>query len=323
MEYVFNHAIPSPWFLADLLTVLLSVLVIGFAIRRSRHPEMVVLECLAFVFLYAGLFENFAVVNGWYVYGRSLLMFGDVPLSVPLLEMDVLITGLWLLEKMDIPVWCKPFIVGLFGMLQDLSLDPLSVRQVYALDGVTSGRWTWLLQPGAAGFYNVPVYNFPGWMLIMLYGSCFLLAGREWFKKSGFKPWIGYVYPFAAMLLALIILVTPFSQFLLWLAPFGSKGSNAEWIMLAFHLVFPTLLLLFVWRGRMRRNINFSSDWPLFFVPVLFHLSDILGIAVGGFYNVLWLAVLSSSIHTGLLIWIFLAGRRQPVAPEAALPYSP
>jgi hypothetical protein len=179
MEYIFHHVIPLPWFFADVLTVILTAVVLSFAVRRTRHPEMVLFECLAFVVLYAGLFENFAVVNGWYMYGRSLLMFGDVPLSVPLLEMDVLILGLWLLEKMNMPAWGKPFVLGLFGMLQDLSLDPLAVRQVHSVNSLTSGRWTWLLEEGAVNMYDIPVYNIPGWILMMLYGSVFLLAGRH------------------------------------------------------------------------------------------------------------------------------------------------
>ena len=90
-----------------------------------------------------------------------------------------LLRTFWLLEKMEIPAWCKPFIVGLFGMLQDFSLDPYTVRQVFTVDGLTSGRWTWLAAPpGMVNIYNVPVYNFPGWMLIMLYASVFFLLGR-------------------------------------------------------------------------------------------------------------------------------------------------
>jgi hypothetical protein len=323
MEYVFHSPIPMPWLLADLLTVALSAIIIIFVIRRTRHPGSVILECLAFVMLYAGLFENFAVVQGWYVYGRSLLMFGDVPLSVPLIEMDVLIAGLFLLEKMNLPDWGKPFVIGLFGMLQDLSLDPLAVQQVHTVDGSTTGRWTWVLEPGVTQIYNIPVYNFPGWMLIMLYGSIFLLIGRGIFKRSGYKPWVGWVYPFLAMLLALITMVSPLSQFLLWMAPIGTKGSNAEWIMFAFHLIFPTLLLLFLWRGRMNQRFSFSADWPLFLVPLIFHLADIFWIVAGGFTNVLWLALLATVVHGALLAWIFVLGSRQPVSQDLLSPYSP
>jgi len=103
VQYLFQHSIPVPWLLADILTILISFLVMIFIVRRSKHPVVVLLECFGFIFLYASIYENFAVVQGWYIYGRSLLMIGDVPLSVPLIEMDVLITGLWLLEKNEDP----------------------------------------------------------------------------------------------------------------------------------------------------------------------------------------------------------------------------
>ena len=102
MEYLFDTPIPGPWLLADLLTLLVTVLVVVFIVRKSRHPVAILLESFAFVFLYASVYENFAVVQGWYVYGHSLLTIGDVPLSVPLLEVDVLVTALWLLEKMEV-----------------------------------------------------------------------------------------------------------------------------------------------------------------------------------------------------------------------------
>ena len=310
MQYLFQHPMPVPWLLADILTILVTLLVGMFILQRSKHPVVVLLECFGFVFLYASIYENFAVVQGWYVYGRSLLMFGDVPLSVPLIEMDVLITGLWLLEKMEMPDWCKPFIVGLFGMLQDFSLDPLTVRQVFTVNGVTSGRWTWLLPQAAANIYKVPVYNFPGWMLIMLYASAYYLIGRWWFRRSGYKLMVGYVYPLLATLMALLTMLSPLSQFLLWLAPFFSKGSRAEWAMLAFHLVFPAILLAVFWKGRMKSTLTLKDDWPVFAVVVLFHLSDILFTMVGGFYTILWLVLLASFVHFALLGLIFFSNKR-------------
>ncbi|MFN2299247.1 MAG: hypothetical protein ACK2UB_10385 [Anaerolineales bacterium] len=53
MVYLFHHSIPPPWLGADLLAAALTAVVILFAIRRTLHPGMVVLEGLAFVFLYA------------------------------------------------------------------------------------------------------------------------------------------------------------------------------------------------------------------------------------------------------------------------------
>jgi hypothetical protein len=310
MQYLFGHPMPVPWLLADILTILITLLVVVFIVRKSRHPVAVLLESFAFVFLYASVYENFAVVQGWYVYGRSLLMIGDVPLSVPLIEVDVLVTVLWLLEKMEIPTWCKPFIAGLFGMLQDFSLDPYTVRQVFTVDGSTSGRWSWLLPQGAANIYGVPVYNFPGWMLIMFYASIFILLGRWWYKRSGYKPVVGYVYPFLMIFMALLTMVSPLSQFLLWLAPFFTKGSNSEWIMLAFHLLVPSILLAVLWRGRMKHPVTLKEDLPAFAVIIGFHLADILFTVAGGYYQILWLILLASLVHFGLLGLIYFSGKK-------------
>ena len=271
------------------------------------------------MFLYASVYENFAVVQGWYIYGHSLLRIGDVPLSVPLIEMDVLVTVLWLLEKMNIPTWCKPFIAGLFGMLQDFALDPYATRQIFTVNGLTSGRWSWLLPHGAVNIYGIPVYNFPGWMLIMLYASAYFLVGRWWFRKSGYKPVVGYVYPFIAIFAALLTMVSPLSQFLLWLAPFSTKGGNAEWIMLAFHLILPTILLAVFWRGRMKAPLSWKEDLPVFVVIGGFHLFDVLFTLAGGYNEVLWLVLLTSFVHLALLGWIYFASRKGKASQEAFL----
>jgi hypothetical protein len=316
LKYLFETPIPTPWLLADLLTLLVTLLVIVYIIRKSKHPVAILLESFAFVLLYASVYENFAVVQGWYIYGHALLMVGDVPLSVPLLELDVLITVLWLLEKMEIPSWCKPFIAGLFGTLQDFSLDPYTIRQVFTVNGLTSGRWTWFLPHGAVNIYGVPVYNFPGWTLIMFYAAIFILLGRWWYKRSGYKPLVGYVYPFLMIFLALLAMVSPLSQFLLWLAPIFAKGGNGEWIMLAFHLFFPIFLLAAFWRGRMKFSLSLKEDLPIFIVIGLFHLSDILFTVVGGYKEILWLVLLASAIHWLLLGLIYLAGRKRKVPAE-------
>ena len=320
MQYLFHTPIPAAWLLEDVLTLAITLLIFIFVIQKSKHPVVALLEGFAFVCLYASIYENFAVVQGWYVYGKSLLMIGDVPLSVPLIEMDVVITTLWLLEKMGIPNWCKPFIVGFFGMLQDLSMDPVAVRQVFTVQNVTSGRWSWILQAGMVNIYNIPVYNFSGWMLILGYATIFILTGRWWFKRSGYKPAVGYAYPFLAILLALITLVTPLSQFLLWLGPFYQKGSQAEWIMLGFHLSLPTILLAVFWRGQMKQAVTLKNDLPIFAVIILFHLADILFAVSAGFTEILWLILSVSLVHTILLGLICHAGTKAKEVPTSTTP---
>jgi hypothetical protein len=94
------------------------------------------------------------------------------------------------------------------------------------------------------------------------------------------------------------------------LAPFFSKGSPAEWVMLGFHLLFPLLLLLIFWRGRMKQALSLREDLPIFAVILLFHAADILFTLAGGYVEVLGLVVLSSLVHWALLGWIWWAGKK-------------
>jgi hypothetical protein len=320
LDYIFVEPFPIAWLVQDIIALLLCLFVVAFIVRREKHPVAVLLEVFAFVFLYASIYENAAIVMGLYSYGRSLVMIGFVPASVPIIEACVLITGFWLLEKTAVPDWAKPPIVGLFGMLQDFSLDPLAIRQVFTTAGVTSGRWNWLINPADVNILNIPVFNFPGWMLIMLYGSACLLVGRWWFKKSGYRPLIGIVYPFIAMIAALLLMISPISILLLWLGPLFQKGEPIEWAMLAFHLTVPTALLVFLWRGRMTGRFT-VNDLPVFIVPTVLHLSDIVFTLLGGFTEILWIVLLASVAQTALLLYAYLKNRRgYPKNRRAALP---
>jgi hypothetical protein len=42
---------PVPWLLVDILTILVTLLVVLFIMRRTKHPVVVLLECFGFVFL--------------------------------------------------------------------------------------------------------------------------------------------------------------------------------------------------------------------------------------------------------------------------------
>jgi hypothetical protein len=240
-------------------------------------------------------------------------MVGLVPLSVPLIEFLVLYAALRMLGKMRIPAWCKPIVVGFWGMLQDLSIDPLAVRQVFQSEGRSIGRWSWIsLAPGDANIADVPVYNFPGWILILGLGSAAFLAGRWWWRRSGYRAWIGYAYPFLAVLAALLVLILPSSQFLLWLAPAFAKGGAGEWIMLGFWFLLPASVLAFGWRGRMSARLSLREDWPVFLIPAIFHFSDLVFSLAGGFGEILWIELLAAGLHLGLLALIWQRGRKLP-----------
>jgi hypothetical protein len=313
LDYLFLEPFPTDWMLQDILTIALALFVLAVIIRREKRPMVVILELFAFIFLYASVYENAAIVMGLYSYGRSLVMIGFVPASVPVIEALVLITGFWFLEKTSVPKWAWPPIIGLFGMLQDLSLDPLAIRQVHTVGEVTSGRWNWLINPATdVNILNIPVFNFPGWMLIMFYGTICLLIGRWWYKKSGYKPLVGTLYPFITMLAALLLMISPLSRLLLWLGPIFQKGQPIEWALLAFHLLVPTGLLIFLWRGKMTAPFT-RDDLPIFIVPTALHLSDIVFTIVGGFNEILWLVLLASAIQTAFLAYAWFNNRKMAV----------
>lgn len=312
--------VPIPWLLQDLLAIVLGLLVLVFVVRLEKRPWLVILEAFAFVFVYASVYENAAVVMGLYSYGRSLVMIGSVPASVPIIEVCVLITGLWFLERTTVPPWAWPPVIGLFGMLQDFSLDPLAIRQVFAAGGTVSGRWNWLIDPGArANILGVPVFNFPGWMLIMLYASTCLLLGRWWFRRSGERALVGIVYPFLSMLGALLLMVSPLSRFLLWLWPVFRPGGSAEWVVLAADLLVPIALLAVLWRGRMCGPFA-RDDLPIFVVPIALHLSDLAFAIAGRFYGILWIVVVAGLAQTALLLFAWANNRRPARSPDVLAP---
>jgi hypothetical protein len=313
LDYIFLEPFPGDWLMQDIIAILFTLLVLVFIVRREKHAAIVILEMAAFVFLYASIYENAAIVMGLYSYGRSLVMIGFVPASVPLIEACVLITGLWFLEKTRVPQWAWAPIIGLFGMLQDFSLDPLAIRQIHTVGAVTSGRWNWLINPASdANILRIPVFNFPGWMLIMFYSTICLLIGRWWYKKSGYRPLVGYIYPLITMVVALLLMISPLSNFLLWLGPFFQKGQSIEWVMLAFHLVIPSALLIFLWRGKMTSRFT-ANDLPIFIVPTVLHLSDILFTVLGGYTEILWIVLLASALQTAFLLFAWVNNRHAPI----------
>jgi len=307
---------PVTWVIEDFIALAVTAVTILFIVSREERPAQIVLELFCFVLLYAGAYETIGTTLPLYHYGRSLIMIGNVPLAIPLMEYLVVYATLRMLEKMNVATWCKPFIVGFFGLLQDFTLDPLAVRQVFTSGGVAIGRWTWVSAPGDARILGIPVFNFPGWVLILGWGSMMILLGRYWFRRSGWRPLVGWIYPVLTMLAALALLVSPVSQFLLWCAPFFRKGSAVEWVMLGMHCVVPAALLLFGWRGRMTRALTLRDDLPVFLVPGVFHVADLAFAVAGGFTVIIPLEIAVTAVHWAIVALAFFLGRRR-AAPRA------
>jgi hypothetical protein len=310
-DQIFLHPFPLPWLLQDIVVLVVSFAVFAELVRRSKNPTIALLEAVAFIFLYAGIYENAAGVAGLYDFGRSFLMLGFVPISVPLIEVCVLLTGLWILENAAVPKWAMPPVIGMLGILQDLSLDPLAIRQVFTVAGVESARWNWFIGASDAQLLGVPAFNFSGWMLIGLYSSSCLLIGRWIHRKSGENEWVGLSYPVLSQVAALMLMRSPLSALLLWGGPFFAKGSPVEWGFLAFHLLAPTLLL-FVLAGRSGARAFTKADLPLFLVPMAMHASDLFFAVSGGYTEILPVSIAATAAHAAILSYVYYSVRLAP-----------
>lgn len=305
----------STWIVQDVIVYALSIAVLFFIMKRDpENAPYRFLEIVVLVALFGGVFENRAVEpTHLYSFGTSLLMLGNVPFSVPLVEAVMIVCALYILDRMEIPVWCKPLVVGFLVIVQDFSLDPLAVSQVAETSAGVSGRWQWLIvKPGDASLFGEPVFNFTGWMLIGAYGSIGLMLGRWWFERSGRKALVGVLHPIVGVLaaLALMLLFPWLAKFLLWAAPFYERGSSAEWVMLAVNLVVPVGMLLFAWRGRMKRAIVPSETWLFFGYFLLLHVSDVVFMVTGQHWNVAGVVLGSFAVHLVVFGTIYTKGRQ-------------
>ncbi|HMF30947.1 MAG TPA: carotenoid biosynthesis protein [Candidatus Lokiarchaeia archaeon] len=317
----------SDWVIQDVIILILAMAVVIFIAKNEEHPAIIYLEMFSFCFLYAAVYENFATLPvtvgmPYYAYGRSIIMIFNVPLTVPLIEYLVVYSSLRLARHMDLPNWCKPFFVGFMGMLFDFTMDPVAVQQIFTTAEGTVGRWTWfLLMPSDVNIYGEPVFNFSGWVLLCGYAALFLLLGRQWYEKSGYKTRVGYAYPPLMMLCSLMALVAaPVSQFLLWMEPIFHRGSIGEWIMLGVYFALPTILLSYYWRGKMKSAFSIKSEYPAFLVLVVLHFSDILFAIAGGFWEILWLEFLFTGVQSLIVGMVFFQGKRMKKDLEPPIP---
>ena len=91
------------WIFQDIIILLFSIVVFFFILKNEKHPKVIIFEALAFIFLYASVYENLATFFGYYRYGRSLLMILNVPLTVPIIEFIVFYSAIRLTNIMKVP----------------------------------------------------------------------------------------------------------------------------------------------------------------------------------------------------------------------------
>ncbi|MFA5303439.1 MAG: carotenoid biosynthesis protein [Candidatus Nanoarchaeia archaeon] len=299
------------WIIGDLILLIISGVAIYFILKNEKKPLVILLELVCFTFLYAAVYENFATMAGYYNYGKALIMILNIPLSIPLIEYVIIYASLRLTNYMKIPTWIKPFIVGISGMIFDFTLDPVAIKQVFNTKEGILGRWTWFITSNDANIYGEPVYNFTGWYWFCLIAAAAILIGRYFYKKSKYNTKY-VIYPIISMIVALITLVSPISRLFLWLEPFFTKGSIAEWIMLGVHLITPIILLLIFWKGKMNSKISLKKEYLLPILFIIIHLINIITAIIGKYYEIIWLQLLTGTFHTLMLLIPYYLSKNSP-----------
>jgi hypothetical protein len=85
LDYIFLEPFPSDWLIQDIFAILLTLLYwySSFAVKSIQRSSFWKWRFRIPIRFHI---RNAAIVMGLYTYGRSLVMIGFVPASVPLIE---------------------------------------------------------------------------------------------------------------------------------------------------------------------------------------------------------------------------------------------
>ena len=198
--------------------------------------------------------------------------------------------------------------VGLLASVQDMTIDPAAVFDLNLLNGVMSGQWNWTPRYDGT-FFGIPFFNFSGWMYLMVFYVIALELGALLHKKIK-KDNFGYIYPFLAVIPALLMLVS-ISRFVLFLQPFFPMYTRgAEIGMLVFNYLLGLFILLRY--QKLDKPFDLKKDGLIFFIPAVLHLFDIV-IAFALKIEIAYIpVVIVSVIHLAYLLLVYRKAKSLP-----------
>jgi uncharacterized membrane protein len=305
---------PISWFIAEILSMILFILCIVHA-ARQEHGIIRILESFGFL-IYSAIYENIGVYTTMYNYDlHRIMMIGKVPVEILLIEAVTLYACITLADKLHIPAWGKPFVVGFLTSIQDMTLDPASVYDRHLFNGVLSGQWNWQLHYSGT-FFGIPFFNFSGWLYMMGYYVLVIELGKWWLKKSK-KEIVGYIYPILSTIAALLLLVSPVTRFALFGMPFYAMYTRgAELVLLIVN--YAVSLFILIRYLKIDQPFDFKRDFPVFVIPIALHGFDILVTLVLQLKEALIPVCLVSLVHIAFLIFVYLRGKRVKANPNPA-----
>jgi hypothetical protein len=263
-------------------------------------------------------------------------MIGSVPLEILLIEASIWYTAFNLTDRLNLPIWVRPLVIGFFCMLQDMTLDPAAVFDRFAMTDAAevqrlgekypgafgpdggSGQWNWT-NPGYDDlFFGIPFFNYTGWLTMMAYYSAFVLLFR-WLLQKFESRVMAYGYPFVSALAALLCISSPVNAFIVKGRPlFPEPDRSFEIVMLSL-LSLASLAMIYLWRHRLLAIDLKRDGWIIFGIPVALHLFDIGYAFVQGIETAYAPVILFSGAHFALLFWLYRENHRI-VREQASLP---
>jgi hypothetical protein len=77
--------------------------------------------------------------------------------------------------------------------------------------------------------------------------------------------------------------------------------------MLGVHLSVFAVIILFVWRGRMKKRLTWGENYHVILFYVINHVSNIAFALIGRHFQVLPLIIPIAVLHLAILAWIFIS----------------
>jgi len=248
--------------------------------------------------------EIISVLTGLYNYPSFTMIVLGVPVIIGIGWSVIIFSAMWLTDSLDIPEWSRSFFDAFLAILIDLNMDAVAIRDIYTFDSTTSGMWSWGI-PLDAQWFGVPWFNFSGWWFIAFSMSTALRLAR-YISRQRENRVFKSIYPILAYGIALGLLIS--SNFI----------SRLDLNLIVFIVQLSLSIVIIVWKWRGVKNpISIKKDFPIYFIPLIFHLSFLSLMIIKGYYNgalpILWTSVIVLIIHVGILI---LATKMSPKTRE-------
>ncbi|MFD2939132.1 hypothetical protein [Flavobacterium notoginsengisoli] len=289
------------WVVTELVSLILFFVCLNH-MSKQQNAIHKLMEYFAFIIL-AGIFENIGVYVNDYVYDlHRYMMIGKVPLEVLIVEASILYAAFLLVDYLNIPTWSKPVVIGFLASVQDISLDPSAVYDMYLLDGKMSGQWNWTFRYDG-GIAGIKYQNFSGWFTMMMFFATSVYVGR-WLYEKYSKESIGFSYPFVAILTSLLLIVSPVNVFLIGATPIFPMNQEMPGLVMLIFKYFIAIVILIKYRKRLI-PIDLKKDKLVYIIPITLHLFDVALAVILGIKKAYAPAVIVTIIHFLYLYYLY------------------